>query len=208
MNMRFLFAVSTLLVILLVPQTARAQGCSPIPMGEMYYAQPLAEQMKACSVPRTLNVDTLNRKNLMVPMMLPVRMVTTNGRMTMIPLVASETMPKDTVMVPLSVPVKIAQAGNQTCLNTTLDRNLDGLLLLLPTTVQGKQLMHPVQVKREGDKLWLLPTALGAVKDGASVPVYADGQLMMIPFDCTMTADGVRLCPRSTPHGQINVRCP
>lgn len=117
------------------------------------------------------------------------------GGLTLQPLVITDTVPADAVMMPMNVPVRFTETANQRCLTTTVDDDLAGLTVLMPASVNGQQVLEPVQLKKGADRLMVLPTSMETAEGQKRVPVYVNGELVMFPLDCRTTADGITFCP-------------
>lgn len=197
--------MALIFALLLVTQTLWAQNFTPLPISQCPSVQPLVREMALCKTPQTMTVADLNNKSMMVPMQMPVRLSpASGGRMVMQPLIITDTMPADAVMMPLMVPVKISSTPTQTCLTTTLQNEVAGTMLLMPASVNGNTLMEPVQLKLDNGKMLMLPTSLDVAEAITNVPMYVDGELIMFPLQCRTTANGITLCPRC-PADEITI---
>lgn len=183
-----------LLVVMALP--ALSADLVAIPMSQVPSCQPLASQMSACVRETPVSFADINQQNLFVPMTLPVRINTSAaGGLTLQPLITTNGIPEDAVMMPMNVPVRFTESATQRCLVATLDSDLAGTTLLMPATVNGQQLLEPVTLKKNADRLMLLPTSMEVAANATRVPIYMNGQLVMFPLDCRTTADGITFCP-------------
>lgn len=188
------FAVAALLLLVMV--LPALGDVIAIPMSQVPSCQPLVQEMTSCVRERPVSFAQLNQQNLFVPMTLPVRLNTNaTGGLTLQPLIITNGVPEDAVMMPLNVPVRFTETPTQRCLVATLDNDLAGLTVLMPASVNGQQMLEPVTLKKDVDRLMVLPTSMEEAAGATRVPIYMNGELVMFPLDCRTTADGITFCP-------------
>lgn len=184
------------LSLLILAALAPAAELAVIPMAQVSSCVPLATEMSACVRERPASFAELNQQNLLVPMTLPVRINTSStGGLTLQPLIITDTVPADAVMMPMNVPVRFTETANQRCLTTTVGDDLAGLTILMPASVNGQQVLEPVQLKKDEHRLMVLPTRMETAEGQMRVPLYVNGELVTFPLDWRTTADGITFCP-------------
>lgn len=192
--MKRLAVSAALLVIMALP--ALSADLVAIPMSQVPSCQSLVSEMSACVREKPVSFVEINQQNLLVPMTLPVRLNTNlAGGLMLQPLIVTNGVPDDAVMMSINVPVRFSETPTQSCLVSTLDTDLAGTTLLMPANVNGQQLLEPVTLKKDMDRLLVLPTSMDTAAGPTRVPIYMNGQLVMFPLDCRTTADGITFCP-------------
>lgn len=192
------------LAVVALPTFALA-AWNPTSMSSYPECRALSSEMSDCRAVTTTSVIDMNNQNMMCPMVMPVQ--TTEKTIT--PVSAEASMPQDVTMITTLVPVSIKTISGNDVICASMDDSMANKVVMLPMNCNNQQVLQPVQLKpASADMMILVPLDASMTSETApaSVAVFIDGNMSMIPIDCKASLSSNTLCVAAT-NGQTQIKC-
>lgn len=181
-------------------------GWNPTPMSSSSEQKTLSNQMSSCVQPRQMSLSEMNQENALCPMVMPMKVTTTNGQMSMCPIKADQSIPADASMMTILVPVSFTQIDGKQVMDANVDGDLANSVVLMSMSCGGQNMLQPMKLTPTADDVMLLvPLSPASITRPASVPVYVQGEMKMVPVDQSLSTSG--LAVECNAQGQTEAKC-
>ena len=203
--MRKYVVLMAVIAIVALPTFAMA-GWNCSSMSSCNHCKPLCAGMSSCSTPCNTSVSVISTKSVTCPLVCPMK-VTAAG---MVPCSAAEAVPTDVSMITTLVPVSLQTVnGSNVVCATGMSQSMADKVVLLPMSCNNQQVLAPAQCKPVGaDRMIFVPLDRQATCQvgPASLAVYMNGNMAMVPIDCPASLSSNAMCMTST-NGQTQILC-
>ncbi|MEN6546281.1 MAG: hypothetical protein ABFE07_09595 [Armatimonadia bacterium] len=181
-------------------------GWNPTPMSATSEQKALSKQMSTCVQPEQMSLSDMNQENALCPMVMPMKSTATDGQVSMCPIRADQAIPADATMITILVPVSFTQMDGKQVMDVNVDSDLASSVVLMSMSCNGQNVLQPMKLTPAGDDvIVLVPLNAASIAQPASVPVYVEGEMKMVPVDESVSTSG--LAVECSAQGQTKVMC-